>query len=87
MVQEHGFSPRVENYGCLIDLLGRAGMLHEAFELIKSLAIKGDATSCRTLLSACRVQGDVKLGNCMKCIRIVKMKMDCHEYDLMMLLV
>ncbi|KAI5445134.1 hypothetical protein KIW84_013403 [Lathyrus oleraceus] len=40
-----------------------AGMLHEAFELIKSLPIKGDATSWRTLLSACRVQGDVKLGN------------------------
>ncbi|XP_058766536.1 pentatricopeptide repeat-containing protein At1g26900, mitochondrial-like [Vicia villosa] len=52
MVQEHGLSPRVEHYGCLIDLLGRAGMLHEAFELIKSLPIKGDATSWRTLLSA-----------------------------------
>ncbi|XP_045807217.1 pentatricopeptide repeat-containing protein At1g26900, mitochondrial [Trifolium pratense] len=66
MVQEHGFSPRVEHYGCLIDLLGRAGMLHEAFELIKSLPIKGDATSWRTLLSACRVHGDVKLGECVR---------------------
>ncbi|XP_058764995.1 pentatricopeptide repeat-containing protein At1g26900, mitochondrial-like [Vicia villosa] len=66
MVQEHGLSPRVEHYGCLIDLLGRAGMLHEAFELIKSLPIKGDATSWRTLLSACRVHGDVKLGECVR---------------------
>lgn len=66
MVQEHGFSPWVEHYGCLIDLLGRAGMLHEAFELIKSLPIKSDATSWRTLLSACRVHGDVKLGECVK---------------------
>ncbi|CAJ2658646.1 unnamed protein product [Trifolium pratense] len=66
MVQEHGFSPRVEHYGCLIDLLGRAGMLREAFELIKSLPIKGDATSWRTLLSACRVHGDVKLGECVR---------------------
>jgi pentatricopeptide repeat protein len=64
MVQEHGFLPRVEHYGCLIDLLGRAGMLREAFELIKSLPIKGDATSWRTLLSACRVHGDIKLGEC-----------------------
>lgn len=66
MVQEHGFSPRVEHYGCLIDLLGRAGMLHEALELIKSLPIKGDATAWRTLLAACRVHGDVKLGECVK---------------------
>ncbi|KAJ1414226.1 Tetratricopeptide-like helical domain superfamily [Sesbania bispinosa] len=50
MVQEYGFSPRVEHYGCLVDLLGRAGMLHEAHKLIKSLPIKGDATAWRTLL-------------------------------------
>ncbi|XP_061352455.1 pentatricopeptide repeat-containing protein At1g26900, mitochondrial [Gastrolobium bilobum] len=66
MVQEYGFSLRVEHYGCLIDLLGRAGMLHEAHKLIKSLPIKGDATAWRTLLSACRVYGDVKLGECVK---------------------
>ncbi|KAG4945780.1 hypothetical protein JHK82_041825 [Glycine max] len=63
MVQEYGFSPQVEHYGCLIDLLGRAGMLHEAHKLIDSLPIKGDATAWRTLLSACRIYGDVKLGN------------------------
>lgn len=45
MVQEFGFSPQIEQYGCLIDLLGRAGMLHEAYKLIKSLPIKGDATA------------------------------------------
>ncbi|KAK7303112.1 hypothetical protein RJT34_14013 [Clitoria ternatea] len=66
MVQEYGFSPRVEHYGCVIDLLGRAGMLHEAHELIKSLPIKGDATAWRTLLSACRIYGDVKLGEHVK---------------------
>ncbi|TKY71972.1 Pentatricopeptide repeat-containing protein mitochondrial [Spatholobus suberectus] len=66
MVQEYGFSPQVEHYGCLIDLLGRAGMLHEANKLIKSLSIKGDATAWRTLLSACRIYGDVKLGQRVK---------------------
>ncbi|XP_057430611.1 pentatricopeptide repeat-containing protein At1g26900, mitochondrial-like isoform X2 [Lotus japonicus] len=66
MVQEFGFSPHIEHYGCLIDLLGRAGMLHEAYKLIKSLPIKGDATAWRTLLSACRVYGDVKLAEYVK---------------------
>ncbi|RYQ89314.1 hypothetical protein Ahy_B09g096026 isoform A [Arachis hypogaea] len=63
MVCKYGFSPQVEHYGSLIDLLGRAGMLHEAHKLIESLPIKGDATAWRTLLSACRVYGDVKLGD------------------------
>ncbi|XP_052109858.1 pentatricopeptide repeat-containing protein At1g26900, mitochondrial [Arachis duranensis] len=66
MVCKYGFSPQVEHYGSLIDLLGRAGMLHEAHKLIESLPIKGDATAWRTLLSACRVYGDVKLGECVK---------------------
>ena len=66
MVHEYGFSPQVEHYGCLIDLLGRAGMLHEAHKLIDSFTIKGDATAWRTLLSACRIYRDVKLGKCVK---------------------
>ncbi|MED6208944.1 hypothetical protein PIB30_049839 [Stylosanthes scabra] len=66
MIRKYGISPQVEHYGSLVDLLGRAGMLHEAHKLIKSLPIKGDATAWRTLLSACRVYGDVKLGECVK---------------------
>ncbi|MED6183035.1 hypothetical protein PIB30_034257 [Stylosanthes scabra] len=66
MIRKYGISPQVEHYGSLVDLLGRAGMLHEAHKLIKSLPVKGDATAWRTLLSACRVYGDVKLGECVK---------------------
>ncbi|XP_054800260.1 pentatricopeptide repeat-containing protein At1g26900, mitochondrial [Prosopis cineraria] len=66
MVREYGFLPQVEHYGCLIDLLGRAGMLEEAHKLIKSLPIKSDATAWRTLLAACRVYGNIKLGECVK---------------------
>ncbi|QHN76993.1 Pentatricopeptide repeat-containing protein [Arachis hypogaea] len=42
------------------------GMLHEAHKLLESLPIKGNVTAYRTLLSACRVYGDVKLGECVK---------------------
>ncbi|KAK0600346.1 hypothetical protein LWI29_013983 [Acer saccharum] len=37
---EYGFSPKIEHYGCLVDLLGRAGLLEEAHNLIKSLPIQ-----------------------------------------------
>jgi pentatricopeptide repeat protein len=66
MVCEYGLSPKVEHYGCLIDLLGRAGLLEEAHKLINSLPIRGDATAWRSLLAACRVYGNVKLGECVK---------------------
>ncbi|XP_028764832.1 pentatricopeptide repeat-containing protein At1g26900, mitochondrial [Neltuma alba] len=66
MVREYGILPQVEHYGCLIDLLGRAGMLEEAHKLIKSLPTESDATAWRTLLAACRVFGNIKLAECVK---------------------
>ncbi|RXH69902.1 hypothetical protein DVH24_007158 [Malus domestica] len=57
MVCNCGFVPKVEHYGCMVDLLGRAGLLEEAHKLIESLPIKTDVTACRALLSACRVYG------------------------------
>ncbi|KAF7803166.1 pentatricopeptide repeat-containing protein [Senna tora] len=66
MVKKYGFLPQVEHYGCLIDLLGRAGMLEEAHKLIKGLPIKCDATAWRTLLAACRVYGNTELGEYVK---------------------
>lgn len=62
MVGEYKLSPRIEHYGCIVDLLGRAGMLEEAHELIKSLPCEGDAMAWRALLAACRVHGDIKLA-------------------------
>ncbi|XP_006658856.3 pentatricopeptide repeat-containing protein At1g26900, mitochondrial [Oryza brachyantha] len=62
MVLQYGLSPSTEHYGCIIDLLGRAGRLDEAYELIGRLSSQGDATAWRALLAACRVHGNVKLG-------------------------
>ncbi|KAJ6808857.1 putative pentatricopeptide repeat-containing protein-like, mitochondrial [Iris pallida] len=60
MVREYGITPGIEHYGCVIDLLGRAGLLEEAYLLINSLPTKGDAMAWRALLAACRVYGDVR---------------------------
>ncbi|KAA8529442.1 hypothetical protein F0562_033759 [Nyssa sinensis] len=66
MGQKYGLTPEVEHYGCMIDLLGRAGMLDTAHKLINSLPVKGDATAWRALLAACRVHGNVGLGGYVK---------------------
>lgn len=70
MVLKYALLPKLEHYGCLIDLLGRAGMLEEAYHLIESLPIKADSTAWRALLAACRVHGNVELGERTKQILI-----------------
>ncbi|KAG6390777.1 hypothetical protein SASPL_148522 [Salvia splendens] len=66
MVNVYQLKPKIEHYGCMIDLLGRAGLLEEAYELIKGLPVKRDATAWRALLGACRVYGNVKLAEGVK---------------------
>lgn len=83
MVQVYGFSPQVEHYGCMIDLLGRAGLLEEAHDLIKRLPSRGDATGWRALLAACRVYGNVELAECAK--RVLVEIDDKHPTDSILL--
>lgn len=59
---EHGIQPTVQHYGCLVDLLGRAGRVRAAFELIESMPIRPNDVIWRSLLSACRIHGDMELG-------------------------
>lgn len=83
MVCEYGFAPMDEHYGCLINLLGRAGLLEEAHTLIESLPIKSDVTAWRSLLSAFRVYGYVALGEFIQGV-LVKLK-DDHPTNAMLL--
>ncbi|XP_042059214.1 pentatricopeptide repeat-containing protein At1g26900, mitochondrial-like [Salvia splendens] len=66
MVNVYRLKPKIEHYGCMIDLLGRAGLLVEAYELIKGLLVERDATAWRALLGACRMYGNVKLAKRVK---------------------
>lgn len=62
MLKEGKVDPTAEHYGCLVDLLGRAGLLEEALETIESMPIKQNDVVWRSLLSSCRVHQNVELG-------------------------
>ncbi|KAL0330164.1 UNVERIFIED_CONTAM: putative pentatricopeptide repeat-containing protein [Sesamum radiatum] len=62
METEYGIQPRMENYACAIDLLGRAGRLTEAKELIDEMTFEPDVMVWKTLLGACRACGDIQLA-------------------------
>ncbi|KAK7392439.1 hypothetical protein VNO78_20878 [Psophocarpus tetragonolobus] len=62
MLSVYGVSPQMEHYGCMVDLLGRAGHLNEAYCLIQNMPFKANAVIWRALLSACKVHGNVELA-------------------------
>nr|AYM01021.1 pentatricopeptide repeat protein [Salvia miltiorrhiza] len=62
MSQDHGIVPNIWHYTCLIDLLGRAGRLDEAQTLMKSMSFEPNAATWGTLLGACRIHGNIELG-------------------------
>ncbi|KAJ4814073.1 Pentatricopeptide repeat superfamily protein [Rhynchospora pubera] len=55
-------SPSGDHYACLVDLLGRAGKLEEAYELIKLLPVEPHAGAWGALLGACRWHSNIELG-------------------------
>ncbi|XP_077210055.1 pentatricopeptide repeat-containing protein At2g22410, mitochondrial-like [Tasmannia lanceolata] len=57
-----GIEPKVEHYACMIDLLGRVGLLEEAYELIRSMPMEPDEAGWGAILNACRLHGNVGLG-------------------------
>ncbi|XP_057969510.1 pentatricopeptide repeat-containing protein At5g66520-like [Malania oleifera] len=58
-----GISPdELDHYACMVDLLGRAGMLEEAENFVASMPIMPDAVIWGALLGACRVHGNTEMG-------------------------
>ncbi|KAJ7962635.1 Pentatricopeptide repeat-containing protein [Quillaja saponaria] len=62
MEDEFHIIPKLEHYGCMVDLLGRAGQLREAHELIQSMPMKPDSVVWGSLLGACSFHGNVELA-------------------------
>ncbi|PSR92766.1 Pentatricopeptide repeat-containing protein [Actinidia chinensis var. chinensis] len=62
MKEIYGIEPKLEHYGCLVDLLGRAGLLKEAEERVRAMPIKPNAVLWRSLLGAARVHGNLEIG-------------------------
>ncbi|XP_077209839.1 pentatricopeptide repeat (PPR-like) superfamily protein [Tasmannia lanceolata] len=55
MVNEFMILPQMEHYACMVDLLGRAGLLQEASEFVKKMPMKPNAYIWGALLNSCRI--------------------------------
>ncbi|KAJ9552570.1 hypothetical protein OSB04_016615 [Centaurea solstitialis] len=62
MVSSHEIEPKLEHYGCMVDLLGRGGFVKEAYDLVKSMPMKPNGALWGALLSCSRNHGDLEVA-------------------------
>ncbi|KAL7106683.1 hypothetical protein ACP275_06G009300 [Erythranthe tilingii] len=62
MEQNYKIAPGVEHYACMVDILGRAGLLEDAVDLIKNMPMAPGASVWGALLGACKLHRNVDLA-------------------------
>nr|GEX70902.1 pentatricopeptide repeat-containing protein At4g21065-like [Tanacetum cinerariifolium]GEY33340.1 pentatricopeptide repeat-containing protein At4g21065-like [Tanacetum cinerariifolium] len=62
LTAEYGIKPTIKHYGCMVDVLSRAGLVTEAYDLVQNMPMKCNAIVLRTLLAGCRVHGNIELA-------------------------
>ncbi|KAL8472670.1 hypothetical protein ACS0TY_029765 [Phlomoides rotata] len=62
MKDVYGIKPMLPHYGCMVDLLGRAGLLEEAKTMVERMPMKANVVIWGCLMGACEKHGNVKMG-------------------------
>ncbi|KAM7481816.1 hypothetical protein LguiB_006399 [Lonicera macranthoides] len=62
MKSDFRIEPSIAHFGCVVDLLGRAGMIEAALQFIRDMPFEANAAIWGALLNACRVHKNVKIG-------------------------
>lgn len=62
MGQVYGVHKELKHYGCMADLLSRAGLIKEAIDMIENMPMLGDVFVWGSLLGGCRLHGNVEIA-------------------------
>ncbi|CAD6335552.1 unnamed protein product [Miscanthus lutarioriparius] len=62
MKDMYGILPSADHYACMVDLLGRAGLVIEALDLVKSMTVEPHGGVWGALLGACRIHGNTEVA-------------------------
>ncbi|KAI4385355.1 hypothetical protein MLD38_003392 [Melastoma candidum] len=63
MKGDYGLEPSMEHYGCMVDILGRAGLIDEAYGIIKIMPMGPNPVILRSFIASCRYHGLVVEGD------------------------
>jgi pentatricopeptide repeat protein len=83
MVEDHKLEPQVEHYTCMVDLLGRAGHLKQAYDLIMTMPCVPDDRIWGSLLGSCKTHGNEKLAE-LVAKHIFKLDPTCIGYRVLL---
>lgn len=80
MQEEYKLVPKIQHYGCIIDLLGRVGKLEEAVDVIQNMPMEADVIVWKAVLSACTRLGNVAIGEsaALKAINLAPEDSSCY---------
>ncbi|CAL9247078.1 unnamed protein product [Arabidopsis halleri] len=62
MTDQYKITPRLEHLACMVDLLGRAGKVKEAYKFIQEMSMEPNERVWGALLGACRVHSNTDIG-------------------------
>ncbi|MCL7037547.1 hypothetical protein MKW94_026168 [Papaver nudicaule] len=66
MSRDYGVQPEMKHFGCVVDLLGRAGLLEEAQQMVRSMPMKPDVMVIGALLGACKLHGNAAIADTLR---------------------
>ncbi|PON84304.1 Pentatricopeptide repeat [Trema orientale] len=84
MIQECGLELRIQHYGCMVDLFGKAGLVQEAYDVIQTMKLEPNVVVWSSFLSTCKVHKKYEMAEKVteKVLGIVKPDNDGGIYTL-----
>ncbi|KAI4347787.1 hypothetical protein L6164_008569 [Bauhinia variegata] len=62
MIKQHNVLPNILHYSCMVDILGRAGLVDKAHNLIETMPFNATISMWGSLLASCRIHGNIELA-------------------------
>lgn len=63
MIQDYCITPQVEHYGCMVDLLSKAGLLKDALEMVRNMTIEPNSFVWGALLNGCKLHKNLEIAH------------------------
>ncbi|XP_021909376.1 putative pentatricopeptide repeat-containing protein At3g49142 [Carica papaya] len=62
MTEQYNIGPRIEHFACMVDLLGRAGQVEEAYKFVREMPMEPNERVWGALLGASQVHSNLSIG-------------------------
>ncbi|XP_011100063.1 pentatricopeptide repeat-containing protein At5g66520-like [Sesamum indicum] len=79
MSTKYGIQPDLRHYGCIVDLLARAGMVYRAYNIVENMPMEPNLAVLGSLLSGCRLHNNLEFGEAV--LRKIELLKDKRKFD------